>query len=176
MLIDLSDRAKYRVTGKDRCGFLNGQLTNDILTLRPGSAIAACALTAKGKLCADLFVAATGESLSGRGFCSAGIARDSVGKIHYRGRCHLGRCDRRIRPLSSGTERRSALCGAWKASNSSRLFPSVSVIQGSIFGFQPIRRVGPGEIETIADRCRGRGKSPHRTGNPPLGQGVVRRA
>jgi folate-binding protein YgfZ len=59
MLLDLSDRAKFRVTGQDRVRFLNGQLTNDILNLRPGSSICACALTAKGKLCADLFVAAT---------------------------------------------------------------------------------------------------------------------
>jgi len=64
MLLDLSDRAKFTVTGKDRVRFLNGQLTNDILSLRPGAAICACALTAKGKLCADLFVAATEESLS----------------------------------------------------------------------------------------------------------------
>jgi folate-binding protein YgfZ len=62
MLLDLTDRAKFNVTGKDRARFLNGQLTNDILSLRPGSAICACALTAKGKLCADLFVAATKES------------------------------------------------------------------------------------------------------------------
>ncbi len=62
MLFNLSDRAKFKVTGQDRARFLNGQLTNDILSLRPGSAIGACALTAKGKLCADLFVAATKES------------------------------------------------------------------------------------------------------------------
>ncbi|MBV8175042.1 MAG: aminomethyltransferase family protein [Verrucomicrobia bacterium] len=62
MLLDLSDRAKFRVTGKDRTRFLNGQLTNDIFELHPGSAIYACALTAKGKLCADLFVAATDEN------------------------------------------------------------------------------------------------------------------
>jgi tRNA-modifying protein YgfZ len=62
MLLDLSDRAKFRVTGKDRTRFLNGQLTNDILGLHPGSAIYACALTAKGKLCADLFVAATDQN------------------------------------------------------------------------------------------------------------------
>jgi folate-binding protein YgfZ len=61
MLLDLSDRAKYKITGQDRVRFLNGQLTNDILKLRPGSAMYACALTAKGKLCADLFVAATEE-------------------------------------------------------------------------------------------------------------------
>ena len=62
MLLDLSDRAKFKVTGNDRVRFLNGQLTNDILSLPPGSAIYACALTAKGKLCADLFVAATNGS------------------------------------------------------------------------------------------------------------------
>lgn len=61
MLFDLNDRAKYKITGQDRVRFLNGQLTNDILRLRPGSAMYACALTAKGKLCADLFVAATEE-------------------------------------------------------------------------------------------------------------------
>jgi tRNA-modifying protein YgfZ len=62
MLINLSDRAKIKVTGPDRVRFLNGQLTNDILGLRSGSAISACALTAKGKMCADLFVAANNES------------------------------------------------------------------------------------------------------------------
>ena len=62
MLLNLSDRAKFKVTGQDRARFLNGQLTNDILTLRTGTAIGACALTAKGKLCADLFVAAAHES------------------------------------------------------------------------------------------------------------------
>jgi tRNA-modifying protein YgfZ len=56
MLIDLSDRAKLRVTGPDRVRFLNGQLTNDITNLKPGASIHACALSAKGKLCGDLFV------------------------------------------------------------------------------------------------------------------------
>ncbi len=63
MLLDLTDRAKFIVTGNDRLRFLNGQLTNDILSLRPDSAIYACALTAKGKLCADLFVTAAKENL-----------------------------------------------------------------------------------------------------------------
>ena len=61
MLIDLSDRAKFRATGADCKRFLNGQLTNNMLALQPGFAIYACALTAKGRLCADLFVAATPE-------------------------------------------------------------------------------------------------------------------
>jgi folate-binding protein YgfZ len=56
MLIDLSDRAKTRITGGDRVRFLNGQLTNDLREAKPGQTIYACVLTAKGKLCGDLFV------------------------------------------------------------------------------------------------------------------------
>jgi folate-binding protein YgfZ len=62
MLIDLCDRAKYKATGIDCKRFLNGQLTNDILVLQPGFAMYACALTAKGKLSADLYVAATRDA------------------------------------------------------------------------------------------------------------------
>jgi tRNA-modifying protein YgfZ len=56
MLIDLSDRAKFRVTGSDRVRFLNGQLTNDLKDAKPGQTVYACVLTVKGKLCGDLFV------------------------------------------------------------------------------------------------------------------------
>jgi tRNA-modifying protein YgfZ len=56
MLIDLSSRAKIRVTGGDRVRFLNGQLTNDLKETKAGQTIYACVLTAKGKLCGDLFV------------------------------------------------------------------------------------------------------------------------
>ena len=56
MLIDLSSRAKIRVTGADRVRFLNGQLTNDLREAKPGQTIYACVLTTKGKLCGDLFV------------------------------------------------------------------------------------------------------------------------
>lgn len=62
MLFDLSHRAKFRITGSDRVRFLNGQLTNDLNRLHPGNAIHACALTAKGKLCADLFVAMASDA------------------------------------------------------------------------------------------------------------------
>jgi tRNA-modifying protein YgfZ len=55
-LIDLSNRAKFRVTGTDRVRFLNGQLTNDLTDAKPGQTTYACVLTAKGKLCGDLFV------------------------------------------------------------------------------------------------------------------------
>jgi tRNA-modifying protein YgfZ len=56
MLIDLSSRAKVRITGEDRLRFLSGQLTNDLREAEPGQTIYACVLTAKGKLCGDLFV------------------------------------------------------------------------------------------------------------------------
>ena len=56
MLIDLSNRAKLRVTGADRVRFLNGQLTNDLRDAKPGQTTYACVLTVKGKLCGDLFV------------------------------------------------------------------------------------------------------------------------
>src|SRR5258707_15867458 len=56
MLIDLSDRAKFRVTGGDRVRFLNGQLTNELRDAKPGQTIYACVLTTKRKLCGYLFV------------------------------------------------------------------------------------------------------------------------
>jgi len=62
MLIDLCDRAKYKATGTDCKRFLNGQLTNNMLALQPGLAMYACALTAKGKLSADLYVAETRDA------------------------------------------------------------------------------------------------------------------
>jgi tRNA-modifying protein YgfZ len=56
MLFDLSNRAKLVVSGADALRFLNGQLTNDVAALAPGHVLYACALTVKGKLCADLYV------------------------------------------------------------------------------------------------------------------------
>jgi tRNA-modifying protein YgfZ len=56
MLIDLSDRAKFRVSGGDRVRFLNGQLTNDLKDAKPGQTVYACVLTVKGKLCGDVYV------------------------------------------------------------------------------------------------------------------------
>jgi tRNA-modifying protein YgfZ len=61
MVIDLTERSKFRVSGTDRLRYLNGQLTNDLRGLLPGNAKYACALTPKGKLAADLYVAAGPE-------------------------------------------------------------------------------------------------------------------
>jgi tRNA-modifying protein YgfZ len=62
MVIDLSERTKLQITGADRLRYLNGQLTNDLRGLAPGHAIYACALTPKGKLAADLYVAPEADS------------------------------------------------------------------------------------------------------------------
>lgn len=49
-LIDLSDRAKFRLTGADRERYLNGQVTNQVSRATADAAIEACVCNAKGKL------------------------------------------------------------------------------------------------------------------------------
>lgn len=60
--LDLSPRAKFRITGADRFRFLNGQITNDLRKASEIAAIEACVLNAKGKLNAHVFVGALGDS------------------------------------------------------------------------------------------------------------------
>ena len=62
LFLDLSARAKLRVTGADRFRFLNGQITNDLRKASETGAIEACVLNAKGKLNAHIFITALGES------------------------------------------------------------------------------------------------------------------
>jgi tRNA-modifying protein YgfZ len=62
IFLDLSERAKFRITGADRLRFLNGQITNDLRKASETSAIEACILNAKGKTDAHIFVFASGES------------------------------------------------------------------------------------------------------------------
>jgi tRNA-modifying protein YgfZ len=59
----LDERTRVRVTGADRLRYLNGQLSNDLRRLVTGQAMAALLLTAKGKLCADVYVWIDGESI-----------------------------------------------------------------------------------------------------------------
>jgi folate-binding protein YgfZ len=61
--VDLSARAKLRVTGADRLRFLNGQITNDLRKANETVAMEACVLNAKGKVNAHIFIGALGESL-----------------------------------------------------------------------------------------------------------------
>jgi folate-binding protein YgfZ len=56
-------RTRVRVTGVDRLRYLNGQLSNDLRRLVPGEAMPSLVLTAKGKLCADVFIWIDAESL-----------------------------------------------------------------------------------------------------------------
>ncbi len=57
-LIDRSDRLRLLVGGAQAAQTLNGLLTNDVLSLTPGTGQYAAALTAKGKIIADVRVLA----------------------------------------------------------------------------------------------------------------------
>ena len=62
-IADLSDRVQLRLTGTDRVRYLNGQVTINVLRMAPGEIHPACITTAKGKLCADVFVLAEDDAL-----------------------------------------------------------------------------------------------------------------
>jgi len=53
-LVDRSDRAKFLVRGGDAADFLQGQVSNDVEALEPGSGCYATVLSHKGKLRSDL--------------------------------------------------------------------------------------------------------------------------
>jgi folate-binding protein YgfZ len=63
VLFDLSERAKFRLTGSDRVRFLNGQVTNDVRKANANLAMAACVLNAKGKTDALIFISGKDEEL-----------------------------------------------------------------------------------------------------------------
>ena len=56
---DLSDRARFRLTGGDRVRFLNGQVTNDVRTADGRGTLYACVTDIKGRIVADVFVHAS---------------------------------------------------------------------------------------------------------------------
>ncbi|PYI48182.1 MAG: hypothetical protein DMF10_04840 [Verrucomicrobia bacterium] len=62
--LDLSERAKFQITGTDRVRFLNGQITNDLRKATEKVAIEACVLNAKGKMNGHIFVSALAECFS----------------------------------------------------------------------------------------------------------------
>ena len=61
--VDLSHRTKLRLTGADRLRFLNGQVSNDVRQASETASIYTCVMTIKGKMCADAFIHAAGETL-----------------------------------------------------------------------------------------------------------------
>ena len=62
-LVDASERGKLALSGSDAKDFLHGQVTNDIVGLRPGQGCYAAFLTHKGKMLGDLRVFDTGDEL-----------------------------------------------------------------------------------------------------------------
>lgn len=61
-MIDLSDRAKIRVTGEDRVSFLDGLVTADVKVIQPGSSSYALVLNEKSRVLGDLRVIALDDS------------------------------------------------------------------------------------------------------------------
>ncbi len=62
-IADLSARTKLRLTGADRVRYLNGQATANITRITPDKAMPGCITTAKGKLCGEVMITATPDSL-----------------------------------------------------------------------------------------------------------------
>ena len=49
-------RTRFQISGSDRTRYLNSQLSNDLRKAVPGNALPSCLLTAKGKMCAFVWV------------------------------------------------------------------------------------------------------------------------
>jgi tRNA-modifying protein YgfZ len=64
-LVDRSERGKLALGGSGAVEFLNGQVTNELMTLRPGEGRYAAFLTHKGKMLGDMRVLAVGERADG---------------------------------------------------------------------------------------------------------------
>jgi folate-binding protein YgfZ len=62
-LLDRSERGKLSLTGAEARSFLQGQVTNDVEALTPGTGCYAAFLTPKGKMLGDLRILDTGEEL-----------------------------------------------------------------------------------------------------------------
>jgi len=62
-LIDRSERGKLALTGTEAKSFLQGQVSNDVESLTPGTGCYAAFLTPKGKMLGDLRILDSGEEL-----------------------------------------------------------------------------------------------------------------
>jgi folate-binding protein YgfZ len=60
-VLDRSERGKLALSGSGAVEFLNGQVTNELMTLEPGEGRYAAFLTPKGKMLGDLRILAVGE-------------------------------------------------------------------------------------------------------------------
>lgn len=62
-VVDLSNRAKWKLSGGDRVRYLNGQVTNDVRRADDRHAVYACVTDAKGRIAGDLMIHARGDAL-----------------------------------------------------------------------------------------------------------------
>ena len=60
---NLSGRAKFRLTGKDRVRYLNGQVTNDTRKAASDRTVYACVTDAKGRIAGDVYIHAADDAL-----------------------------------------------------------------------------------------------------------------
>jgi folate-binding protein YgfZ len=61
--VDLSNRAKFCLTGNDRVRYLNGQVTNDVRAARPDESLYACVTDLKGRIMGDIQIHVGSDSL-----------------------------------------------------------------------------------------------------------------
>ncbi|WP_395746181.1 YgfZ/GcvT domain-containing protein [Prosthecobacter sp.] len=61
--VNLSSRAKFRLTGADRVRYLNGQVTNDVRRVKADESLYACVTDVKGRIAADVCIHAQEEAL-----------------------------------------------------------------------------------------------------------------
>jgi len=59
--VNLTDRAKFLLTGDDRIRYLNGQVTNDVRKASSKETLYACVTNVKGKVEADVYIHISGE-------------------------------------------------------------------------------------------------------------------
>jgi folate-binding protein YgfZ len=64
-VLDRSERGKLALSGAGSVEFLNGQVTNELLTLAPGEGAYAAFLTHKGKMLGDMRILAAGDGAVG---------------------------------------------------------------------------------------------------------------
>lgn len=74
--VDLSSRAKWRLSGADRVRYLNGQVTQDVRSATPDKALHACVTNVKGRIEGDIFIHADADSLL---FDAPADLRESLG-------------------------------------------------------------------------------------------------
>ncbi len=65
-LVDRSERGKLALAGSGAVEFLNGQVTNELVGLKPGNGCYAAFLTHKGKMLGDLRILAAGNDPEGQ--------------------------------------------------------------------------------------------------------------